>query len=135
MKPLAVPPLAETVTIDYLTAELAARSQDVTCGVVIPSAWAPGTKPHVQVALDGTPVVQYPVLWWATVRVTVWATATTAAQNLAGLCEALLLSHAGSATVAGALPGTGLLVTTDPDTKAALASVTVRLKLRGVVVA
>jgi len=135
VKSLTRPPRAEAVVSDYLIPLLTAHGQDVTCGVNIPTTWVTGTKPHVQVALDGTPIVQYPILWRATVRVTAWATATTVAQDLAGLCEALLLSHPGSTSVAGILTGTGILPAQDPTTKAQLASISVIVKLLGAVIA
>jgi len=133
VKLLAVPPDAERVTIDYLTAALAARSQDVTVGVGIPTTWTTATKPHVQIALDGTPIVEYPILWRASVRITAWSSSTTTAKALAALCEALMCSHPGSATVASVQSLTGVLPTRDPDTGAQLASVSVRVNLRGAV--
>lgn len=135
MKPLVRPPRAETVVVDYLATALAARGQDVTVGVTIPTTWAPGTKPHVQVGHDGTPIVEYPILWRASVRITTWATATTVTQDLAGLCEALMLSHPGSTEVGSVRPLTGTLPTRDPDTGAQLASVSVQVNLRGSVLA
>jgi hypothetical protein len=134
-KPLAVPPDAERVVIDYLTTALAARGQDVTVGVVIPATWTTGTKPHVQVALDGTPIVTYPVLWRASVRVTVWASTTTAAKTLAALAHGLLLIHPGSADVGSIRNLTGILPTRDPNTGAQLATVSVQVNLRGSVLA
>lgn len=135
MKTLAVPPDAEHVVIDYLTTALAARGQDVTCGVNIPTTWATGTKPHVQVGHDGTPIVEYPILWRASVRVTCWASSTTTAKSLAALCFALLCSHPGSLEVGSVRPLTGTLPTKDPDTGAQLASVSVQVNLLGAVVA
>lgn len=135
MKPLCVPPDAERVTIDYLTTALAARGQDVTCGVTIPTTWASGTKPHVQVGHDGTPEVTYPILWRCSVRVTCWASTTTAAKALAALAHGLLLSHPGSPEVGSVRPLTGVLPTRDPDTGAQLASVSVQVNLRGSVLA
>lgn len=135
MKPLVVPPDAEHVVIDYLATALLARGQDVSVGVNIPSTWAPGTKPHVQVGLDGTPVVEYPILWRASVRVTVWASTTTASKALAGLAHGLLLTHPGSTEVGSIRPLTGTLPTRDPDTGAQLASVSVQVNLRGSVLA
>jgi hypothetical protein len=130
-KPLVAPDDAEHLGVDFLTAALAGRSEDVTCGVNVPSAWAKGTKAHVQVALDGTPTVTPPV-WWATLRVTCWHESTTEAKRLARLVEGLLLAHSGDGVSwAGCLPGTGVLPAKDPDTKAQLASITVRMKLRG----
>jgi len=42
-KPLCVPPDAERVVIDFLTTALAARSQDVTVGVDLPTTWTTTT--------------------------------------------------------------------------------------------
>lgn len=135
MKPLAIAPDAERIVVDYLTTSLAARSQDVTVGVNVPATWATGTKPHVQVGHDGTPVVQYPILALASVRVTCWHASTTTAKDLAALCEGLLLSHPGSASVGSVRPGTGVLPTRDRDTGAQLATVSVRVNLRMTVLA
>lgn len=130
-KPVAVPPSGERVTIDYLTPALASRGQDATVGVNVPTAWVAGTKPHVQVGLDGTPEIRYPAMWLASMRVTVWHSSTTTAQALAALCQGLLLAHPGDSMTAGCLPGTGVLPTQDPDTKAQLASISVVMKLLG----
>jgi len=130
-KPLAIPPDAEHVTIDYLTTALAGRGQDVTVGVDIPTTWAAGTKPHVQVALDGTPAMQYPVLWRCTLRVTAWSSSTTTAKALVALAHGLLLQHPGSTEVGSIRPLTGTLPTRDPVTGAQLASVTVQVNLLG----
>ena len=128
--PLAVPPDAEHVVIDYLTPALAARGQDVTCGVDIPTTWTTTTKPHVQVALDGTPEVIYPILGRATLRVTAWSSSPTTAKALVALAHGLLLSHPGSLEVGSIRPLTGTLPTRDPVSGAHLASVTVRVNLR-----
>lgn len=130
MKPLTVPRDAEHVVIDYLAAALLARGQDVTCGVTIPTAWTTTTKPHVQVGWDGTPESIYPIMDRATVRVTAWASTTTAAKALVGLCEGLLLSHPGSVEVGSVQGLTGTLPAQDPATKAQLASISVRVNLR-----
>ena len=129
MKTLAIPPDAEHVVIDYLTTALAARGQDVTCGVDVPTTWTTTTKSHVQVGLDGTPIVEYPILARASVRVTAWASSTTAAKALAALAHGLMLSHPGSPEVGSVRPLTGVLPARDPDTGAQLASVSVRLNL------
>ena len=129
-KPLVVPPNVETIVGDYLRAALLARGQDVTVGVVIPPTWSSSTKPHVQVALDGTEV-RYPALWKCSVRVTCWAAGTTTAQALAGLAHGLLLSHPGDVSVGSIRPLTGTIPARDPDTGAQLASVSVLVNLRG----
>lgn len=129
-KQLSVPPDAERVVIDLLTALLAGRGEDVTVGVDVPTAWASGTKPHVQVGLDGTPEIIYPILARASVRVTVWHSSTTTAKRLANLSMGLLLSYAGNPQVASFQALTGVLPTKDPDTKAQLAGIAVRANLR-----
>ena len=129
MKPLAVPPLAERTVIDYLTPLLASRGEDVTVGVNVPLTWTTGSKAHVQVGHDGTPEVHYPIYVVAAVRVTVWHASTTVAQNLANLCNALLLSHGGDGAVAGVSAGTGVLPVSDPDTGAELATIGVNVRL------
>lgn len=130
MKPVAVPPLAERTVIDYLTPLLAARGKDVTCGVNVPITWVPGTKAHVQVGHDGTPEVKYPIYVSAAIRVTVYHASTTVAQDLANLCNALLLSHPGGGAVSGVQAGTGVLPVTDADLGAQLATIGVSVRLR-----
>jgi len=132
-KPLAIPPDAEHVTIDYLAPALLARGQDVTVGVDVPTTWATTTKPHVQVALDGTPEVTYPIRWRTTIRLTAWASTTTAAKALVALAHGLMLQHPGSPEVGSVRPLTGTLPTRDSVTGAQLASVTVQVNLTGTV--
>lgn len=135
MKPLAVPPDAERIVVDYLTTALAARGQDVTVGVSIPITWSPlpisqgGSKPHVQVGHDGTPSGRYPITAKATVRLTAWASSTTAAKTLAGLVQGLLLIHPGGGGVGSTQFLTGNLPARDPSTGAQLASNTTRINL------
>ena len=129
-KPLAVAPDAERLTIDYLVAALAARSVAATVGVDIPTTWAPTSTQHLQVALDGTPSLEYPILARATVRLTAWASSTTAAKALVSLAQGLMCSHPGDVSVASVQALTGVLPTRDPDSGAQLASCTVRVNLR-----
>lgn len=133
MKPVTVPPDAERVLVGLLKVLLAGQGEDVTVGVDLPAEWQPGTKPHVQVALDGTPEVSYPVLWRASMRVTCWATSTTTAKALAALSQAVLASHEGGSGVYSIQPLTGVQPAKDPDTAAQLATVTVQVNLRGTV--
>ena len=135
MIPLAVAPDAERLTIDYLRPALAARSVTATVGVDIPTTWTTTSTQHVQVALDGTPSLEYPILARATVRLTAWAPSTTAAKALVSLAQGLMCAHPGDASVASVQALTGVLPTRDPDSGAQLASVTVRLNLRMTVLA
>jgi len=130
MIPLAVAPDAERLTIDYLTPALAAHSTTATVGVDIPTTWTSTSTQHLQVALDGTPSLHYPVLARATVRLTAWASSTTTAKALVALALGLMCSHPGDANVASVQALTGVLPTRDPDSSAQLASVTVRVNLR-----
>ncbi len=129
-KPLAVPVDAERATSVLLLSLLTGRGEDVTVGVELPEKWKLGSKAHVQVALDGTPEVLYPVRARATVRITVWHDHTTNSKRLANLCMGLLLSYPGDRDVASYQALTGVLPATDPDTKADLASITVRAVMR-----
>ena len=129
-KPLAIAPDAERLTIDYLTAALAARSVTATVGVDIPTTWSTTSTQHLQVALDGTPSLEYPILARATVRLTAWASSTTAAKSLVSLAQGLMCSHPGDASAASVQALTGVLPTRDPVSGAQLATCTVRVNLR-----
>ena len=128
-KPLAVAPDAERLVIDYLTAALAARSVAAGVGVDLPATWAPTSVQYVQVALDGTPIIQYPVLARAAVRLTAWAANATASKALASLVQGLLCSHPGSASIGSVQALTGVFPARDFATGAQLASVTCRVNL------
>lgn len=129
MKPLAVAPDAERIVIDYLTAALAARSVVAGVGVDLPATWAPASTQYVQVALDGTPTVRYPVMARAVVRLTAWHTNTTGAKALASLAQGLMCSHPGSREIGSVQPGIGVFPARDFATGAQLASVTCRVNL------
>lgn len=133
---LAKPVRAEGLVAGILNAAFIARGETATAGVIIPTAatWTAATK-FAQVAQVGTTRLVYPIAWFTTVRVTAWVGTTTAAQDLAALCEALLLSHPGSALVAGFLPLTSGLLAKDAATGAQLSSFTVTAKLQGAVFA
>ena len=129
--PLAAAPDAEILAINYLTTALAARGETATVGVIIPTTttWTGSTK-FIQVALDGTPIVEYPVMERASVRVTAWAGSTTEAKRLCRLVLGLLCSHPGGSGVGSIRPLTGCLPTKDPTTDAQLATGSVQMNLR-----
>jgi hypothetical protein len=118
-------PDVERAVVDYLTDELDAGP---TVGVDLPGGWTPDASPtHVQVALDGTPIVNHPVNIGATIRVTVWARTKTEAKAVALLAHGHLLAYAGGGGFVNILPLTGPLPATDPDHhNAELCSITVR---------
>lgn len=125
---------AETACKDYLKAELAARAESATVGVGLPGTWTTSSPTHVSVEMDGTPLLTYPVVARATVRVTAWASSRTEAKRVVGLCMGLLLAHPGSDDLWSITPLTGVLPARDPDNGAPIASVTVRASVRPTVV-
>lgn len=125
----------ERATIDVLKAELASRAaldyvSTATVGVEYPtgSAGDPAV-PHLQVALDGTPVV-YPAAEFATVRLTAWHSTRTKAKQLAALAKAVLDAHGGNADVWGFRPLTGPQPAADPDTGLPMCTLTMRVSVR-----
>lgn len=125
MKPLVTYPDVEREVVDLLTDLL--DGEDVTVGVGVPDGWTPATGDHVQVACDGTPEIRHPVRAWPTVRITAWSSTTTEAKRLANLSLGLLCAHEGGAAIGSIKPLTGMLPARDPETRAELASVTVRV--------
>jgi hypothetical protein len=130
VKILAQAPDAEEAVILMLETALAGRGKTVTVGNTLPTNWKPSSTPHVMVALDGTPSVEYPILANASVRVTVWAVNPHTAKDLVNLCEGLLLSYMGDSKIAAIKSLTGALVTKDQNTLASLAFIAVRVTLR-----
>jgi len=126
-KPVAIPTDAERATVDYLTTELAAHGEDVTCGVNEPTPWADAVKPHLQVMSDGTPSATYPMTAAVTIRLTAWATGTTTAKALVGLAQGIMCAHPGGSGIQSVRFLTGTLPTKDADTGAQLATATIRV--------
>lgn len=124
MRPVVTYPDVERQAVDDLDDALGDLGETVTVGIGVPTDWTPGDTTHAQVALDGTPRDLHPVAQQSTIRVTVWASGPTEAKRVANLAHGLLL----------ALPSykrlTGLLATRDPQTRADLASFTVRANVR-----
>lgn len=131
MKILAQQPDVERAVVDYLTAALAARGNTASVGVVIPTIWNQDSTPFVQVALDGTPTIHYPISAEASVRITAWAYKTTDAKALVSLCEGLLLSaYLGGYSIARVKSLASVLPARDPDTLAQLAFIVVDVTTR-----
>lgn len=135
-RPLVTYPDPEHLVVDVLAAALA--DEDCTVGVGLPDGWqidrtAPEntSPPHVQVALDGTPVDEHPVALRCTIRITAWADNPTPAKALVLLAHGHLLATAGNddglSTVS---PLTGPLPAHDDDHDADLASCTLRVRVR-----
>lgn len=131
-KLVATPPNVRQIVVAYLTTQLAARGEDVTVGIDLPSGWTTASKPHILVALDGTPSAEYPVTAAASVRIAAFCATLSQyrAEHLSTLCQAILLAHPGGGGIASVQFLTGALATEDPTTLAALSFVAVRVNLR-----
>lgn len=128
MKPTVTYPDVERAVRDALATAIAPYEPTVTVGVGVPSDWTIMSAPHLQVALDGTPGMAHPVYAYSTVRVVAWAASPTEAKALAWLAHGLLLAQ----RVLAIAPLTGLLPARDTETRAELASFTVRVSTRSV---
>jgi hypothetical protein len=117
---------------DLLTALLEPRLEPYVLGVRVSAKPLPGADearalPYVQVRSDGR-FRDSRLDGRATVRLLVWHEDEGAGEDLAALCEALLLSSS-SASVRGCTPGTGPLPSVDPATDAPLSSLTLTVRL------
>lgn len=126
MKPQVVFPDVERVIVDHLTGAITG----VPVSVGVPSGWTPAQGTRLQVALDGTPVTEWPVTRHHTVRVTAHAANTTAAKAAASAAESFLCATPWPAGVASIRPLTSLFPARDPDTNTEVASITVQVICR-----
>jgi hypothetical protein len=126
VKPVAVYPDAERLTVDLLTDLL--DEDETPVGTDLPSDWS--GSGFIQVQWDGTPIMSHPVAAHATIRVTTWSATPTGAKGLAALAQGLLLSHTGGEGISSIRSLTGILPARDPDTRAPIASFTVRVSTR-----
>jgi hypothetical protein len=98
---------------------------DVDCVVVVamPDDWTPDESTLVQVAWDATQTIEQ-VVAFCTMRVSVWGATTSAVKDLALLVQGLLLEQPSARPLAGPFPAR------DPNTRAEVASFTVRWSTR-----
>lgn len=129
MKPRVSVPDAERLTRDLLADLIWTHEPDVSVEVGVPKDWTPKSPPHLQVSWGGTPVHALPVLAYATVRIVAWAASTSEAKRLAALAEGLLLAST-SDDISGFRALTSVQPARDPETRAELASVSLRATLR-----
>lgn len=116
----------ERLVVDYLTDLLG----DVTVAVGVPTDWTPASTPHLEVASDGIPTQQWPIVDFATIRLVARAASTTAAKALCARAHGRLCACPGTNEIYGTTSLTGVLPARDPDTHAELASATVRVAVR-----
>lgn len=129
MKSLVTYPDAERLTVDYLTDEL---DEDATIGVGVPIGWAKDDTPHLEVALDGVPLLDHPMFAHATVRLVARAETTTEAKRIAMKALGVLCGHPGGDGITTVRPLTGPLPARDPASQAELAAVTARVTVRSI---
>jgi hypothetical protein len=115
-----------TLLRSALAARVEAYADGVTVGTVMPRD---GDIPFVMVRQEGQTIARR-VDAEATVRVSVWHTSEARALALAGLCQALMLAHAGDGEVRLFTPVSGPFPASDPDNGNPLASFTVAARLR-----
>jgi len=101
----------------------------VDVGVALPAGWTVSSPPFIQVKHPATPTVSKPAAW-ATVAVVAWAGSTTLAKTWAATALAVLEAHDGS-VVPHIEVLTGAVPDSDPDSRAPIASGTVRVAMRG----
>jgi len=131
-KPLVQAPDAEELLVELLEGLLAAQDEEATVGIGVPAGWTPGDTPHVQVAWDGTPSMEWPVYTRPTVRIVARAETTEQAKRLAAVTQGLLLAHMGGEGVTNIRPGVGIFPGRDEDTQAEIAWFTVLATIRTV---
>jgi len=138
VKIVATYPDVERVIVDLL-ADLTADMDPVpTVGVGLPPEWGVGSAPRLQVALDGSGGLPHPIAERSTVRVTAWIApqppqqraSTTQAKALAQHARGLLLAS----TDMQVRPGAGMFPAQDPTTRAELASFTVLVSTRSILI-
>lgn len=128
MKVAATYPDVERLVVDYLTANL---DDPATVAVGVPTSWQPGDR-HLQVDLDGTPVMDHPITAHSTIRLVGWAESTSEAKALAMRAHGVLLAHPGGDGIAAVRALTGVFPAHDSKTGAEIASVTARVSVRSV---
>lgn len=136
MRPAVVFADAERAMREYLTPLWSARA-DVfkPTGIFtnkFPAAALTGNATHLQIELDGTPVVEYPATERATVRFTFWSAPSSQdnAKNGAAITQALVATHPGDEDVWSTRILTGRLKGVDDDTRNNFVSFTARVSLR-----
>lgn len=123
-------PDVERLIRDLLEELITPHEPDVTVGIGVPTDWTPTSPEHLQVVSDGIPERTQPIVAHATVRLVARAASTSRAKAIAALGEGLLLAHKGGGGVSVIRPLAGVLPARDPDTRAEIASVSLRVSVR-----
>lgn len=102
----------------------------ITVGIGVPNAWTTESATHLQVGWDGTLVAASRLIATATIRVTAWASSTSAAKAAALDAHARLCAHRAGSGISLIRPGVGPMPARDDTTHAELAWFTVRVTVR-----
>lgn len=137
MKPVVTYPDAEELVVTFLGGIYRPAH---TVGVGVPRGFGKGSKRHLQVAWDGTPSGVHPLAENATIRVVAHVPpesnhtepSQTDAKALASEARGLLLAGPWPDGISNVRHLTGTFPAIDPQTKAALASFTVQVRIRSV---
>lgn len=126
-------PDPQRATRDLLRELLADRLEPSALGATVSTKTLPGSDdarplPYVQVRSDGR-FRDSRLNGRATMRVVVWHRDEGLAEDLAGLCEALLLASS-SASLRGFSPVTGPIPVGDPETGLPMSFLTLTARLR-----
>ena len=132
MKATVTYPDVEIEVKDLLRYLIASHEPTVTVSVGVPSTWKPSSPPHIEVALDTTDTSEHPVASRSLVRIVARSNSTSRSKELANLAHGLLCGYDGDDLISGIRPALGLIPARDPDTRAELASVTVRVTTRSI---
>lgn len=136
MKPLVTYPDATKECKDALQTlwPLYWRGPLTTIGIGVPTKWTPLTSgPHLQVSLDGTPIVQgHPIRIKSSIRVAAWSNSVSLSKEMATLSMGLLLAFGSWGQLAGTRPLTGPITARDEDTKAELCYISVSATIRSI---
>lgn len=124
-KPLVSFPDAEAMAVDLLDDLLAEWAPHVEVGVEVPTSWAAGDRPHIQVAHDGTPSIITSIAARCTLRFVARASTTDEAKQVALLAQGLLLAATGTGGFDSIVAGTGIFPAEDRESRTQLASFTV----------
>jgi hypothetical protein len=133
VKPAITFPDAQRAVRDLLRTLLASRTESYAQGVTVSTRDIPGTDgtyplPYVQVRSDGK-FRDSRLDGRATIRVLAYGGDVGKSEDLAALCEALLLS-ASNAEVRGSTSVSGPLPTDDPETGLPFSFFTITARLR-----
>lgn len=137
----AIFPDPEKAVIDYLTASFAGRPEvykPATITTDFPAVALAANATHLQVELEAGDPDDYPVTEWAQTRLTAYSAPgkRSHAKDLAGLVQALMASHPGSASILSVTVPTGRSgVIVDPDTKNLMVWLLARVALKPSVLA